>query len=188
MHMLFDPWGPHKVVNQHLCFGGGGEEVSTKTPTVPDYSQFIKAMSDIGNQGQSWARDLMDWAKKTGVDITDIAKTVSGKAGAAADQAGGWAQDAMGRWQRLSAPLYEAQAADAQRMIGNLPQTEEQYAGQFGADAAMKVDQQKAAAIRDMEHRGLAPNAAATGALDTMAATNRALATTAAAQAGRRTA
>jgi hypothetical protein len=186
IHVLDDPWAPHPVVNKHICCGGGGGETFTQqTPNVPDYTQFIKAMSDIGNQGQSWARDLYNWAQSTGVNLQDIAKTVSSAAGAAATRAGQWAQDAYGRWQRLSAPLYEAQQADAMRMIGNLPQTEEEYAGKFGSDAAMSADQQKQAAIRDMERRGLAPNAAATGALDTMASTNRALATTAAAESGR---
>jgi len=186
VHVLDDPWAPHPVVNKHIMNGGGGSEQFTQqTPTVPDYSSYIAQMTKIGGQGMQWAQDLMDWAKKTGVDITSIAKTVSDKAGATADQAGSWGQQATQLWQRLSTPLYEAQAADAQRMIGNLPQTEELYAGKQASDTAMALDQQKASAIRDMEARGLPPNAAATGALDTMAATNRALATTAAGEAGR---
>src|SRR5215475_12149325 len=187
IHVLDDPWAEHPVVNKHIMNGGGGggDQFTQQTPTVPDYSQYIAQMTKIGNMGTQWAQDLMDWAKKTGVDITSIAKTVSDKAGAAADQAGTWGKQATELWQRLSTPLYEAQAADAQRMIGNLPQTEEQYAGKFASDQAMAADQAKASAIRDMEGRGLAPNAAATGALDTMASTNRALATTAAAESGR---
>jgi len=193
IHLLDDPWAPHPVANKHIMNGGGGGESFTeKTPNVPDYSAYIAQMTKLGGQGMDWANQLMDWAKKTGVDLTSIAKTVSDKAGAAADTAAGRATEAWDRgtqtfkqWQDLSTPLYQAQQADAMRMIGNLPQTEEQYAGKFGSDAAMAADQAKASAIRDMEGRGLAPNAAATGALDTMAATNRALATTAAAESGR---
>jgi hypothetical protein len=189
MHQLFDPWAPHKVVNQHLCFGGGGSDQFTQqTPNVPDYTQFISAMSSIGNQGSSWARDLYSWAQSTGVNLSSIANTVSAAAGKAADTAGGWAQDAMGQWKQLSTPLYAAQQADALRMIGNLPQTEEEYAGKYGADTAMALDQQKASAIRAMEGRGISPNAASTGALDTMASANRALATTAASEGGRQAA
>lgn len=186
VHELYDPWAPHPVVNKNICFGGGGGgQYNAPVPQAPDYTNYIKAMSDIGNQGTSWARELMDWAKTQGVDLTNIAKTVSEAAGKAASGQQQAADELMQEWRGLSKPLYEAQQRDALRMIQDLPTTEEQYAGKYGADAAMAIDQQKASAVRAMEARGLAPNAAATGALDTSAATQRALATTAAAESGR---
>jgi hypothetical protein len=186
-HELFDPWAEHPVVNKNICFGGGGggSSFTAQTPTVPDYTQYISAMTNIGNQGQGWSKDLYNWAQSQGLDLSKIASAVSTNAGNAAVGQQQTSDQLMQQWGGLSQPLYAAQQADAMRMIGNLPQTEDEYAGKYGADAAMAVDQQKASAIRSMEARGLAPNAAATGALDTSAGTQRALATTAAAEAGR---
>ena len=189
-HELFDPWAPHPVVNKHICFGGGGggggsDEFTTKPPSVPDYTQYISTMTNIGQQGQGWSKDLYDWAKAQGIDLNRVASTVSTNAGNAATSQQQTSDELMQDWRTMSKPLYEAQQRDAMRMIGNLPQTEEEYAGKYGADAAMAIDQSKAAATRAMAARGLAPNAAATGALDTAAGTQRALATTAGAETGR---
>lgn len=185
-HELFDPWAPHPVVNKHICFGGGGGgEYNTPVPSVPDYSKFIQQMTNMGGYGEGWAKDLYNWAQSTGVNLSSIANTVSAAAGKAADTGQAWHDNLMQQWSDLSSPLYKAQQADAMRMYGDLPGYEESQAGKYGADAAMAVDQSKAAAVRSMEARGLAPNAAATGALDTQAGTQRALATTAAAEQGR---
>lgn len=186
-HELFDPWADHSVVNKNICFGGGGggSSFTAQTPTVPDYTQYISAMSNIGNQGQGWSKDLYNWAQSQGLDLNKIASVVSTNAGNAATGQQQTSDELMQDWRTMSKPLYQAQQADAMRMIGNLPQTEDEYAGKYGADAAMAIDQQKAAATRAMAARGLAPNAAATGALDTEAGTQRALATTAASEQGR---
>jgi hypothetical protein len=185
-HELFDPWAEHPVVNKNICFGGGGtQQFNQVTPSVPDYTKYISAMTNIGNQGQGWATDLNNWAQQQGLNLGQIAQTVSGAAGGAATGQQQTSDQLMQQWQGLSQPLYAAQQADTMRMIGDLPGYQEQQAGKAGADAAAAVDASKASAVRAMEARGLAPNAAATGALDTAAGTQRAMATTAAAETAR---
>lgn len=184
-HELFDPWAPHPVVNKNICFGGGGSSFSQQTPNIPDYSQYITAMSNIGNQGQQWSGDLMNWAKQKGVDLSSLASTVSTNAGNAASGQQQSSDELMQQWRNLSSPLYAAQQADTMNMIGDLPRYQEEQAGKAGADAAAAVDAQKSAATRSLAAQGIAPNAAATGALDTAAGTQRALAVTASSEMAR---
>jgi hypothetical protein len=185
-HELFDPWAEHPVVNKHICFGGGGGgSFNQQTPNIPDYSQYITAMSNIGNQGQGWSNDLYNWAQQQGVDLNSLASTVSTNAGNAGAGQQQTSDQLMQQWQGLSSPLYAAQQADTMNMISDLPGYQEEQAGKAGADAAAAVDQQKAAAMRAMAARGVAPNAAASGALDTEAGTQRAMAVTSAAETAR---
>src|SRR5882672_6044508 len=135
-HEMFDPWAPHPVVNKNVCFGGGGGggSFTTSVPEIPDYSNYIKAMTEAGNQGLGWSRDLYNWAQGQGIDLQKLASTVSTNAGVAATGQQQTSDELMQQWRGLSQPLYEAQQRDALRMVGNLPQTEEEYAGKFGAD------------------------------------------------------
>jgi len=190
-HVLDDPWAPHPVVNRHICSGGGGgggSDVPTpNAPSAPDYTAYIKRMTEIGEKGQTWAGEIYNDMKKYGVDLVELARTVGGKAGAAADTQQATSDRLQQQWEGLSKPLYEAQQRDALRMIGDLPGTEEHYAGQQGANAAASIDAQKAALQRKMlaeGHAGGQPGIASQ-ALDTQAAIGRAAAVTAAAEQGR---
>lgn len=176
--------GAPPIARRHLCFGGGGGS-GGGGPQAPDYSQYISAMTEIGNQGVSWAKDLFSWAKEQGVNLTDIAKTIGTKAGAAADSQQATSDRLMGDWEKTYGPLYQAQAADAERMIKDLPGTEEHYAGKFKADTAMSLDQAKQTQQRNLRAQGFSPSAVASNAIDTMAATGRAAATAAAGESGR---
>jgi hypothetical protein len=188
-HQLFDPFAEHPVVNKHICFGGGGAAASgyqtANAPTVPDYSQYISAMTSTGNQLQGYGADLYKWAQDSGVKIAGVADTVSQRAGALADQAGQTYTDMMAKWKQTYSPLYDAQAADAQRMLGNLPQTEEQYAGKYQADVAQAFDASKDANTRKLQSYGLKAPGSGAQALDNLSANQRGLAQVAAGEQGR---
>jgi hypothetical protein len=187
VHLLSDPWAEHPVVNRHIMNGGGGGGGGFNMPMLdmPDYSKYITAMTDVGNKLAGYGGDIYEWAKKTGVDLTALAKSVSDKASSAADTQQATGDRLMGDWETMYKPLYQAQAADAQRMIGELPRTEEQYAGKFGADTAIALDQAKATEQRKLQAQGLTRPGVASQALDTSAAIQRSAATTAAAEQGR---
>jgi hypothetical protein len=193
IHLLDDPWAEHPVVNKHVCNGGGGGGGDGPTgqipdaPSAPDYTAYIKRMTEIGETGQGWAKDLMDFAKNTGVDLMAMAKTVAGKAGAAADTQQSNADALQKQWSDLSSPLYAAQQKEALRGISDLPAYRDQVAGQYGADAAQSIDDQKAAIQRKMLATGTTGGqpGIASQALDTQAAIGRSAAVTAAAQKGR---
>ena len=173
--------GAPAVARRHLCSGGGGAgEGST-----PDYSQYISTMTGHGNTGINRSQSLFDWATKAGVDLSDLARSLGGKATAAADRQQEFADRQMDDWQRIYRPLYDAQAADATRMYKDLPAYQEQQAGRAGADAAMAIDQGMQSQMRNMRAQGFSPNAVSMGAIGSAAATGRAMATTAAAQQGR---
>jgi len=188
VHTLGDPWAEHRVVNRHICYGGGGggsQYTAGLAPTVPDYSQYISAMTGIGNTLTGYGKDLYDWAKNAGVKVSDIADQVSGRAGGMADQGASDYRDLMAKWKQTYQPLYDAQAADAQRMMGNLPQTEEQYAGKYAADVAQAFDASKAASDRQLRSYGLKAPGSGAAALDVMVANQRGLGQVAAAEQGR---
>src|SRR6187431_1910885 len=87
--------GAPPIARRHLCSGGGGGEESKG----PDYSDYIKTMTDIGKTGLDRSSDLYDWAVKSGLDLSEIAKTISTKAGAAADTQQGASDRLMGDWE-----------------------------------------------------------------------------------------
>jgi hypothetical protein len=91
----------------------------------------------------------------------------------------------MAKWKSTYGPLYDAQAADAQRMIGNLPQTEEQYAGKQQADVAQAFDASKDANTRKLQSYGLKAPGSGAQALDNLTANQRGLAQVAAGEQGR---
>lgn len=174
--------GAPPIATKHLCQGGGGG--GGGVPNPPDYSNYIAAMSAIGNRGQGWATDLYNWAQQQGVNLQQIGAAVGSAAGAAAGKEQGRADTMMDNWSTDYDPLYKAQRDDATRMYANLPQTEESYAGKFGADVGTAIDQQLAAEQRKQQSLGISPGVAST-ALDTQARIGRAAATTAAAEQGR---
>lgn len=174
--------GAPPIARRHLCSGGGGGGGGS---SAPDYSQYIATMTKLGEKGQGWASDLYDWAKKTGVDLTSLAKTVSDKAGAAADTQQKTSDRLMGEWEKTYGPLYQAQAADAERMLGDLPGYEEHVAGKYQADTAQAIDAAKAAQQRNLRAQGFSPSAVASQAIDTTAGLQRAAALTAAGETGR---
>jgi hypothetical protein len=189
-HQLFDPWAPHPVVNKNICFGGGGGSAekgyqTSVAPDVPDYGEYIKAMTSVGNELTGYGRDLYKWAQDSGVKISGIADKVSARAGALADEAGKTYTEMMAKWKSTYGPLYDAQAADAQRMIGNLPQTEEQYAGKQQADVAQAFDASKDANQRKLQSYGLKAPGSGAQALDNLSANQRGLAQVAAGEQGR---
>lgn len=184
IHLLSDPWAPHPVANRHICSGGGGEHAG---PPVPDYSQYISKMTQFGEQGMEWAKGMFDWAKGKGVDLSNIATRIGGAAETAATGQQGRADTMMDKWREDYDPLYKAQREDAQRMMGNLPQYEEEQAGAYGADVGTAIDQGLAAEQRKQDALGISPGVGSM-ALDTQARIGRAAATTAAAETGRRAA
>jgi hypothetical protein len=168
-------------LHRNICHGGGGGQT---VGSPPDYTNYIADMTATGHTLQGYGADLYSWAKQQGLDLSSLAKTVSGAAGTAATGQQGVSDTTMQNWQGQSTPLYQAQADDASRMIKNLPQTEESYAGKYGADAATGIDQQLQAEQRKQTSMGISPGVAST-ALDTQARIGRAAATTAAAEQGR---
>jgi len=168
-------------VNRHICSGGGGGDSSSP---APDYTAYIADMSSTGHQLQGYGADLFSWAKNMGVDLSAIAKGAGEAAGGAATSQQATSDQMMKDWKSTYDPLYKAQADDATRMIKDLPTTEEQYAGKFGADTATAIDQGLAAENRKQQSLGISPGVAST-ALDTQARIGRAAATTAAAEQGR---
>lgn len=189
IHVLDDPWAEHPVVNKHICNGGGGSPgggfMPSNQPSLPDYSQYIAQMTNIGGTLTGYGKDLYDWAKNAGVQVSNVANQVSQQAGALAGQAGQNYTDMMAKWKQTYQPLYDAQAADAQRMIGNLPQTEEQYAGKYAADTAQAFDASKAASDRQLRSYGLKAPGSGAQALDAVVSNQRALGQVAAGEQGR---
>lgn len=184
IEVLADPDAP-AVARRHCCYGGGGGDVDTPSPDLPDYSNVISTLSDIGYKGQGYSKDLYDWAKATGVDLASLGKRVSAKAGAAADTQQAASERLIGDWEKTYSPLYHAQAEAAGRLIGDLPGTEERYAGKYAADQAQAIDQALATQKRNMFAQGFAPSAVSAGALDTSVGLQRAAATAGAAETGR---
>jgi hypothetical protein len=150
-----------------------------------DYTQYIAQMTGIGNKGQERSQELYDWAKQNGVDLKSLADQVSGKAGAAADSQQGASDRLMQDWEGTYKPLYQGQAADASRMMSDLPGYEEHVAGKQMADTAQAIDLAKATQMRNMRSQGFSPSKVATGAIDTMAGTQRAAALASAGEGGR---
>jgi hypothetical protein len=70
-------------------------------------------------------------------------------------------------------------------MIGELPNTEEQYAGKFGADTAQSMDAAKASQQRTLQSYGLKRPGIASAALDATSANQRAAAVAASSETGR---
>ena len=135
VHTLDDPWAAHPVANRHICYGGGGggggsvhsRATRPACRTTPSTS---RPMTATGNTLQGYGKELFDWAKQARASRSpSIADKVSGRAGELADYGAGQYKDMMAKWKSTYGDIYDAQAADASRMIGELPRTEEQYAG-----------------------------------------------------------
>jgi hypothetical protein len=196
-HFLTDPFAPHPVVNRKtVCFGGGGggeqEFQVGDAPSVPDYSDYIKKMTATGEKLQGYGADLYKWAQDAGIKVSGIADEVSGqakdiygKAGEYADLGVGQYKDMMAKWKQQYDPLYAAQAKEAQSMIGDLGNTQEQYAGKYGADVAQAFDASKQAHDRALRSYGLKAPGSGSQALDGMVSNQRGLATVAAGEQGR---
>lgn len=178
--------GAPPVATRHLCYGGGG---GGSTPQAPDMSDYIGAMTKIGNDLTAKGGTMWDWAQKSGADLKTIADKVSGRSGTMADAIAGKDAYLMGRWEDLYGPIYEAQAADAARAIKNLPLVEEQYAGRYMADTAQAFDAAKSAEARKLQGQGLKmPGGPGGAALDMITANQRAAALSSAGETGRMTA
>jgi len=194
-HFLTDPWAPHPVVNKHICHGmgggdsGGGEEFKVgDAPDVPDYTKYIEKMTKVGEKLTGYGDDLYKWAQEQGVKVSGIADTVSGRAGALADEAKTDYSDMKAKWKTQYEPLYEAQAAEAKRTMGDLGNYKEQEAGRYGANVAQAFDASKAAHDRNLRSYGLKAPGSGGHQLDSMVSNQRGLATVAAGEQGRRAA
>lgn len=179
--LLDDPWAPHPVVNRHICHGGG----SSSAPNPPDYTQFNASSAGIGNTLSQTGQSLVDWAKQAGVKLSDLADTVSTRAGQMADWATGGAKDMLSNWQQTYGPIYQARAQRAQQIASDMPGLQESWGGKYGADAAQAIDQGKAAQLRKLQGQGLTRPGVAQGAIDLAQSNQRALGTVAAAETGR---
>jgi hypothetical protein len=153
--------------------------------TLPDYSNYISTMSSTGREGLEQYRYLANWANQQGQALNTTAARVSGRAGQLADATMGTDPRLMANWEQTYMPLYRAQAADASRMITELPRTEEQYAGKYAADTAQAMDAAKASQTRALQSYGLKGPGIASAALDMTSANQRAAAQVAASEAGR---
>jgi hypothetical protein len=188
VHTLDDPWADHPVANRHICYGGGGGGegfTPGQAPSVPDYSQYISAMTSTGNTLQGYGKELFDWAKQAGIKVSEVADKVSGRAGEIADYGKGQYQEMMAKWKSTYGDIYDAQAADAKRMIGELPRTEEQYAGRQQADVAQAFDASREASERQLRSYGLKAPGSGSQRLDNMVSNQRGLAQVAAGEQGR---
>lgn len=182
---LTDPWAPHPVANRQVCNGGGG---GGSAPNPPDYSDFNKQVSGIGNYLAApggIGPNLIDWATRSGYKLSDIADMVSSRAGNYADWATGQAKDMMSNWQSTYGPIFSTAAKNTQNFIQNLPATMESWAGKYGADAVTAIDQGKAALMRKLQGQGLTRPGVAQGAIDLAQGNQRALAGVAASEQGR---
>src|SRR5262245_58058576 len=183
---LSDAWAEHPIVNRHICNGGGG---GGSAPNPPNYSDFITTTSGIGNYladpKTGVGPGLIDWAKQAGVKLSDIADTVSKRAGDFADYATGQAKGLISNWQDTYGPIFKADASNTLDLIKNLPATMESWAGKYGADAVTAIDQGKAALMRKLQGQGLTRPGVAQGAIDLAQGNQRALAGVAAAEQGR---
>lgn len=194
VHMLSDPWAPHPVVNRHICYGGGGGGDSGDSwmpgnaPSVPDYSQYISSMTETGNKIKGYGDDLYKWAQEAGVKISGIADTVGQRAGDIADYASGEYKGMMQKWKDTYGDLYDKQAQEAGRLIGDLGATKEQYAGKYQADVAQAFDASKQANERSLRSYGLKAPGSGGQQLDAMVSNQRGLAQVAAGEQGRKAA
>ena len=179
-HTLDDPWAPHPVVNRHICHGGGGGGA----PSPPDYSDYISKMTEAGQEGLDASEKLRDWATKQGQALDTTAGVVSDRAGGVADFATDANQRLVSRWEDTYGPLYDAQAADAHRMMDNLPQTEKDYAGKYAADVGQAFDAARASQERTLQGHGLKTPGLGRLAADAAAGNQRAAATAAGANTG----
>jgi hypothetical protein len=192
VHMLSDPWAPHPVVNRNICYGGGGGGGGSEdswmpgnAPTVPDYSQYISSMTETGNKIKGYGDDLYKWAQDAGVKISGIADTVSGRAGDMADYASGEYKGMMQKWKDTYGDLYQSQADEARKMIGDLGATQEKYAGKYQADVAQAFDASAEAQERELRRYGLKAPGSGAAALNGMVKNQRGLAQVAAGEQGR---
>jgi hypothetical protein len=176
--------GAPTVAGKHLCCGGGGGQPNAP-PQAPDYSSYITAMSNVGNQLTGYGGNLYNWAGAQGVDLSGIAGAVSGSAAQNAAWASNNSQNMMTNWENTYGPIYQAQAARTQQFTKDLPQTEEQWAGQYGANTAQAFDASKAAATRKLQGYGLSAPGIGSAAIDAASASQRAAAVTASANQGR---
>jgi hypothetical protein len=142
-------------------------------------------MSQTGETGLDRSSSLYDWAKGQGTNLQGTADTAGTRAGTLADATMPTDPRLMAEWEKTYMPLYKAQAADAQRMIGELPRTEEQYAGKFAADTGQAMDATKATQNRTLQSYGLKAPGVASTALDMTAANQRAAGIAAASETGR---
>ena len=154
-------------------------------PQPPDYSQYISAMTQQGYTGLGRSQELYDWAKAQGAKLQGVADAGGAKASTLADATLPVDPRLEAKWESTYMPLYDAQAADAMRMYGELPNTEEQYAGKFKADTAQAMDAAKATQQRTLQSYGLKRPGVASAALDSTAANQRAAAGAAAGETGR---
>jgi hypothetical protein len=188
-HTLNDPWASHPVANRHICYGGGGGDTQAydtgNAPDVPDYTKYIESMTGTGEELKGYGADLMKWAKEAGIKVSDIADTVSKRASGMADQGAEGYKSGTQKWKDTYGDIYEAQAADAKRMIGELPRTEEQYAGKYQADVAQAFDASKQANDRSLRSYGLKAPGSGGQQLDAMVSNQRGLAQVAAGEQGR---
>src|SRR5262245_44167719 len=142
-------------------------------------------MSDIGNRLGGYGDDLYNWAKNAGVDLSDIAGTVSTRAGTSADAAAQRQEAMMANWEKTYGPIYQAQAQRAQEIMKDMPAYQEQWAGAYGAQTAQAFDASKAAASRKLQGYGLSAPSIGTAAIDAASTNQRAAAVTASANQGR---
>jgi hypothetical protein len=180
---LTDPWAPHPVVNRQVCCGGGSQP--NAPPQAPNYGDYISAMSNVGNQLTGYGGDLYKWAQGKGVDLSGIAGAVSGSAAQNAAWASNNSQNLMTNWENTYGPIYQAQAARTQQFMQDLPATEEQWAGQYGAGTAQAFDASKSAATRKLQGYGLSAPNIGSAAIDAASTNQRAAAVTASANTGR---
>ena len=102
-----------------------------------------------------------------------------------ADYGAGQYKEMMAKWKSTYGDIYDAQAADAKRMIGELPRTEEQYAGKYQADVAQAFDASREASERQLRSYGLKAPGSGSQRLDNMVSNQRGLAQVAAGEQGR---
>jgi phage protein U len=139
----------------------------------------------MGDKVAGWGDELYKWAKDQGIKLEGIGDKVSARAGEIADQGAQTYKDAMAKWKTTYEPLYDAQAADATRMLKELPNTEEQYAGKYGADVAQAFDASREAQERVLHGYGLKAPGSGAQRLDAMAGNQRGLGVVAAQEQGR---
>lgn len=149
-------------------------------PTPPDYTNYIAEMTRIGNLGQDRSQQLFDWAQQHGVSYDQLAALVSGRAANLSDEASQSYHDLMGNWEKTTSPLYDAQAADAMKMMADLPGYQEKMAGAAGADVDQAMDAAKKTQQRNLQGEGLTAPSIGQGAIDTAFGAQRAAAKVAA--------
>lgn len=165
-----------------IAYGGGG---GGATPQAPDYSQYISAMSNVGNTLTGYAGDLYKWATTQGQNLGNIASSVGTRAANMADSAASAGQGLVSNWMNTYGPIYQQQADRTRAFAKDLPATMESWAGKYAADAGMAFDASAAATKRKLQGYGLSAPSVGTGAIDAATANQRALGITAASEQGR---